>query len=413
MPLDSTDELHLRRALHLAEEAAALASPNPTVGCVLTQGDRILGEGAHLYDRFDHAEIAALKQATSLGHNVHGATAYVTLEPCAHHGRTPPCSNALIAAGISRCVIATVDPNPLVRGAGIAKLLAAGIAVDIIDPASSIAQQARTLNDAFAFSVQHGRPFVTLKAALSADGYLAPPTSARTAATPYWLTGPAARADVQHLRHSSDAILTGIGTILADNPSLNDRTGLPRRRPLLRVILDPDLRTPPTTTIISTDPAPNNTIVISTGAKRSGETPVFSDAQSVLIFCASGAPADREAALISAGAEIIRLNSNSRVLDLQTILITLASRKILSILVEAGPTLNAAFLSSNLADKLILYTAPTELGPNALPFATGIASPHDLERQLTHISRTTFPHGNTVDTRLTGYLHNPWAGIDS
>src|SRR5580704_14628296 len=135
MSLDAIAELHLCRALHLAAEASALASPNPTVGCILALGDRVLGEGAHLYDNFDHAEIVALKQAASLGHNVRGATAYVTLEPCAHHGRTAPCSNALIAAGIAHCVIATVDPNPLVRGAGIAKLCAAGIVVDIADPA--------------------------------------------------------------------------------------------------------------------------------------------------------------------------------------------------------------------------------------------------------------------------------------
>jgi len=402
MSLSNTDELHLQRALRLAEKASAFASPNPTVGCVIAIGDQVLGEGAHLYDYFDHAEIAALKQAASLGHNVHAATAYVTLEPCAHHARTPPCSNALIAAGIARCVIATVDPNPLVRGQGIAKLRNAGITADIADPNSPIAQHARTLNDAFAWSIQHGRPFVTLKAAVSSDGFLAPPPDTRTAATPHWLTGPAARADVQQLRHHSDAILTGIGTILADNPSLTDRTGLPRRRPLLRVILDSDLRTPPTYNVISTEAA----------EPRSGEIPAFSNANSVLIFCRASAPHDREAALLAAGAEIIRLESDSRTLDLHEILATLASRKILSVLIEAGLTLNAAFLNAGLVEKLVLYTAPTELGPSALPFATGIASPHSLEPQLTNISRATFPHGDTEDTRLTGYLHNPWTGVD-
>jgi len=400
MPLSNTEELHLHRALRLADEAAALASPNPTVGCVIALGDRVLGEGAHLYDHFDHAEIAALKQAAALGNSVQGATAYVTLEPCAHHGRTPPCANALIVAGIARCVIATVDPNPLVRGQGIAKLRAAGIVVDISEPDSPIAQHARTLNDAFAFSIQHGGlPFVTLKAAVSADGYLAPPSSARTTATPHWLTGEAARNDVQHLRHTSDAILTGIGTILADNPSLTDRTGLPRRRPLLRVILDSDLRTPPTHTVIST------------GAKRSGEIPVFSDARSVLIFCRVSAPTDRESALLAAGAEIIRLESDSPTLDLRAILTTLATRKILSVLVEAGSTLNGSFLRECLVQKLVVYYAPTELGADSLPFANGMVSPRDLEPQLTNISRATFPHGDAEDTRLTGYLHNPWNAI--
>jgi len=386
--LDSSDEAHLRHALHLAEDSSALASPNPTVGCVLALGELLLGEGAHLYDRFDHAEIVALKQAAALGYSVRGATAYVTLEPCAHHGRTPPCSNALIAAGIARCVIATVDPNPLVRGAGIAKLRAAGIIVDIADPASPIAQQARTLNDAFAFSIQHGRPFVTLKAAVSADGYLAPPPSARTAAEPHWLTSPASRADVQLLRHNSDAILTGIGTVLADNPSLTDRTNLPRRRPLLRVILDADLRIPLDSSLVT------------------------STANDLLIFCRASAPADRAAALRAAGAEIIHLPDESRKLDLDEVLTALAARKVLSVLVEAGPSLNASFLQAELADKLVLYSSPTELGANALPFAAGIAEPHDLEPQLTHITRTTFPHNDAHDARLSGYLHNPWSGID-
>jgi len=410
MSLDATTESHLRHALHLAEEAAALASPNPTVGCVLALGNRVLGQGAHLYDLFDHAEIVALKQAAALGHSVHGATACVTLEPCAHHGRTPPCSDALIAAGISRCIIATVDPNPLVRGQGIARLRAAGIEVDVLDPSSPLAQQARTLNDAFAFSIQHGRPFVTLKAAVSSDGFLAPPPATRAPGTPHWLTGPAARADVQHLRHASDAILTGIGTVLADNPALTDRTGLPRRRALLRVILDTDLCTPPTDTIISTAAARTADHVISTEAKPSGEIPAFNDASTILIFCRTSAPSDRESALVAAGAEIVRLESESRELDLHNVLHELDRREIRSVLIEAGPTLNTAFLSSDLVDKLVLYTAPTTLGPNALPFATEI-SPLSLEPKLTHITRATFSHGDSEDTRLTSYLHNPWSGI--
>jgi diaminohydroxyphosphoribosylaminopyrimidine deaminase/5-amino-6-(5-phosphoribosylamino)uracil reductase len=238
------DQRLLSRALELARSAVGLASPNPTVGCVLAHGERILGEGSHHFDARDHAEIAALKQAASLGHDVHGTTAYITLEPCAHHGRTGPCADALIAAKVSRCVVATVDPNPLVRGKGLAKLHSAGVEVDLADPASALAVEARRLNDAFAFSIQENRPFVTLKAALSVDGKLAPPHSARTAVAPHWITGEAARADAQQLRHANDAILTGIGTVLADNPSLTDRTGLPRRRRLLRVVLDSELRTP-------------------------------------------------------------------------------------------------------------------------------------------------------------------------
>src|ERR1700753_2332676 len=155
MRLLPADERGLRRALELASDARAFASPNPTVGCVLMRSETVLGEGAHFYDNFDHAEIAALKQARAAGHDVHGATSCVTLEPCVHHGRTGPCSDALIAAGIARCVVATIDPHTQVSGSGIAKMRRAGITVDILDPASSIAQQARHLNDAFACSIQN------------------------------------------------------------------------------------------------------------------------------------------------------------------------------------------------------------------------------------------------------------------
>lgn len=205
----------MQRALTLARETVALASPNPQVGCVLVKDGEIIAEGAHLYANRDHAEIAALKQARERGIDITGATAYVTLEPCSHHGRTGPCADALVASHISRCVIATQDPNPQVSGQGIAKLRAAGIEVIL----GLLQQPARDLNDAFAHFIQHHRPFVTLKAALSVDGYLAPSPQTRAPNQPHWLTGPAARAEVQRLRHSSDAILTGIGTVLADDPA--------------------------------------------------------------------------------------------------------------------------------------------------------------------------------------------------
>src|ERR1700731_4232466 len=194
-PQNIHDEEFMRRALELATETIGLASPNPQVGCVITKGPlagstpKIIGEGAHLYDNRDHAEIVALKQATRRGFSTKGATAYVTLEPCSHHGRTGPCADALIAAGIARCVIATPDPNPLVSGQGIQKLQAANIAV----PLGILEQPARDLNDAFAHFIQHRTPFVTLKAALSVDGKLAPPPATRYANRPFWLTGSAAR----------------------------------------------------------------------------------------------------------------------------------------------------------------------------------------------------------------------------
>jgi len=230
----------------------------------------VIGEGAHLYANRDHAEIVALKQASQRGFSTIGATAYVTLEPCSHHGRTGPCADALIAAGITRCVVATQDPNPQVSGQGLAKLRAAGIPGHPRSPAGSSPRPQRRLRPLH--PAPH--PFVTLKAALSVDGKLAPPPASRFPNQPHWLTGPAARYEVQLLRHASDAVLTGIGTVLADDPQLTDRSGmqsparsgmqnparseaqdparsglfgpnhLPRRRPLLRVILDSQLRIP-------------------------------------------------------------------------------------------------------------------------------------------------------------------------
>jgi diaminohydroxyphosphoribosylaminopyrimidine deaminase/5-amino-6-(5-phosphoribosylamino)uracil reductase len=391
MSLTSHDELLLTRALTLAREAAAFASPNPTVGCVLTHNNLTLGEGAHHYDARDHAEIAALKQSAALGHTVKGATAYVTLEPCAHHGRTGPCADALIAAGIARCVVATVDPNPLVGGQGIAKLRAANIEVDLLDPAHPLAQQYRHLNDAFAFSIQHARPFVTLKVALSVDGKLAPPPSSRTSTAPHWVTGTAARADAQFLRHASDAILTGIGTVLADNPSLTDRTNLPRRRPLLRVVLDSTLRTPLDSALVS-------------------------ESSALLMLCSKNASTDREAALRARNVEVLRIPTEANELDLHTALAALAERNILSVLIEAGSALNGGLLRVNLIDRVVLYYAERELGIDALPFATDYDSPYALQQRLTQITRATFPSDlvpNTEDVRISGYLHDPWIDVSS
>jgi diaminohydroxyphosphoribosylaminopyrimidine deaminase/5-amino-6-(5-phosphoribosylamino)uracil reductase len=391
--LSARDAIHLTRALDIAAEAAAFASPNPTVGCVLTHDDISIGEGAHIYDARDHAEIAALKHAVSHSYSAEGATAYVTLEPCSHHGRTGPCADALIAAGISRCVIATVDPNPLVSGQGLAKLRAASIDTVVLDAADPLAVRARRLNDAFAFSIQHHRPFVTLKAAVSVDGMLAPPASARTFNSPHWLTGAAARADAQLLRHTSDAILVGIGTVLADNPSLTDRTGLPRRRPLLRVVLDTHLRTPLDSTLVTTAE------------------------DDVVLLASQTAPVASAEALTEAGVEVFRLPRSLRdpdaALDLHAALARLASRHVTSLLVEAGSAVNGALLRSGLVDRAVLYFAERELGVDAIPFAAGFPSPYVLQERLTSVTRETFPSnlpGATEDVRVAGYLHDPWAG---
>lgn len=403
MPHLPQDERHIQRAVELARNASPFASPNPTVGCVLARGDEVLGEGAHLYDNCDHAEIAALKDAVARGQNVDGATAYVTLEPCSHHGRTGPCADALIAAGIGRCVVATVDPNPLVRGLGLAKLREAGLQVLVGDPAHDVwARQARELNDAFAWAIQHRRPFITLKAALSMDGKLAPARLSTAATTrsaqfldsetceakPFWLTGEAARADVQRLRHASDAILTGIGTILADDPLLTDRTGRERRRPLLRIVLDSQLRTP------------------------LGSRLVRSAAGDVLLFCHTTAPEDCMHALREHGVEVIAVTGGSGELDLRAVLAALEDRKLISVLVEAGAAVNGSFLAAGLVDKLVLYFSERELGKDALAFAQGIASPFVLQQQLQWIERATFANGTSEDVRISGYFHDPWAGIN-
>jgi diaminohydroxyphosphoribosylaminopyrimidine deaminase/5-amino-6-(5-phosphoribosylamino)uracil reductase len=371
------DEIHMLRALALARSTIGLASPNPQVGCVLSRNDLAIGEGAHLYDRLDHAEIVALKAARAAGHETHGATAYVTLEPCSHQGRTGPCADALIAAGISRCVIATVDPNPQVAGQGIEKLRAAGIEVEV----GLLEIQARELNAAFACSITQLRPLVTLKAALAADGRIAPPTSTRTQTAPVFLTGGAARAEVQQLRHASDAILTGVGTVLADDPMLTDRTQLARRRPLLRVILDSQLRTPPTAKLLATAQ------------------------QDLWIFTSEQAPETNQARLEARGALISRVPSGiGGALDLQAVLHHLHQARILSLLLETGTALNGAWLNAGLVDRVILYYAELELGPSAIPFARSGPTSFALQQQLQSLETRQVGE----DVCISGWLHDPW-----
>lgn len=379
----------MQRALSLAAATTALASPNPQVGCVLVRDGEILGEGAHLYDNYDHAEIVALKQAASRGLSPQGATAYVTLEPCSHHGRTGPCSDALIAAGVSRVVVATSDPNPLVSGRGITKLQAAGIEVAI----GVLEQQARVLNEAFAHFIRTRTPFVTLKAALSLDGRLAPPPASRFPNQPFWITGPAARQQVHVLRHASDAILTGIGTVLADDPQLTDRSNLhgpngeSRRRPLLRVILDTRLR------------IPRNSQLVRSATTTPG------NGSDVLVLTSTAAPTDRIADLASRNVDVETIPEHAGRLSLLAVLDTLAERNILSVLLEAGSHLNGAFLRQNLVDKAVLFYSQIELGEQSLPFAQGIPSPYHFEQTLHHATRELIG----PDARVTGYLHSPWS----
>lgn len=333
------DQRFMEHALELARKAIGLASPNPPVGCVIVKNGAIIGEGFHQYDWRDHAEIIALKQA---GDRTRGSTIYVTLEPCNHTGRTGPCSEAILAAGITRLVGAMQDPNPKNGAGGFERLRAAGVEVE----SGLLEAEAQRLNDGFSHWIRTRRPFVTLKAALTLDGQLALP-KARKNKKNEWISSEESRAEVHRMRHASDALLTGIGTILADDPLLTDRSGLERRRRLLRVILDTDLRLSPKSRIVQT---------------------VDDD---LLVFTGVPLKSPRARELQDAGVELVRLKRNRSGLDLQPVLKELGRREILSVLLEAGPTLNATALSAKLVNRLVLFYAPKLAASSQVPFIKG------------------------------------------
>jgi diaminohydroxyphosphoribosylaminopyrimidine deaminase/5-amino-6-(5-phosphoribosylamino)uracil reductase len=327
----------MEHALKLARKGVGLASPNPQVGCVIVREGQIVGEGFHQYEWRDHAEIVALKSA---GEKARGATLYVTLEPCNHTGRTGPCTEAIIAAGIRRVVAAMEDPNPATSGRGFERLRAANI-----ETASGVLEEdARRLNQAFACWIRTKKPFVTLKSALTLDGQLALP-QAKKRGRSAWVTSEESRAEVHRMRHASDALLTGIGTILADDPLLTDRSGLPRRKRLLRVILDTKLGLPPKSRIVQT--ADDDLLVFTTAPLKS-------------------AKARR---LDKAGVELVSARATRGRVDLKAVLAELGRREILSVLLEAGPTLNGAALSAALVHRLMLFYAPKFAGEAGVPFA--------------------------------------------
>jgi len=344
------DQEYLRRAIELAQKSFGLASPNPNVGAVLVEASgEILGEGFHTYDGRKHAEVLALERA---GEKARGATLYINLEPCCHHGRTGPCADALIAAGIKRVVACTADPNPVVSGRGFARLRQAGVQVT----SGILEEEARPLNDAFAKYIRYHLPLVTLKAAMTLDGKIAPPpedlAGGRLPAggpTGGWITSDAARSHVQLLRHQHDAILVGVGTVIADNPLLTDRSGLPRRRPLLRVIVDSHLRLPLDSRIVQTAN------------------------DDVLVYC-SFAEEKRKQQLHSKGIQVEQVTSAGQDgrPDLQAICRRLAEREITSVMIEGGAMVNWAALASGTADKVFFYYSPKILaGTGSVPFASG------------------------------------------
>jgi diaminohydroxyphosphoribosylaminopyrimidine deaminase / 5-amino-6-(5-phosphoribosylamino)uracil reductase len=330
-------DLHfMEHALDLARRGIGLASPNPTVGCVVVKNGAILGDGFHQYAARDHAEIVALKQA---GEKARGATLYVTLEPCDHTGRTGPCTEAIIAAGISRVVAAMEDPNPKTRGSGFTRLRGAGIEVET----GVLETEADKLNEAFAYWITTHKPFVTLKSALTLDGQLAIP-QARESKKHVWITSEESRAEVQRMRHASDTLLTGIGTVLADDPLLTDRSGLQRRRRLLRVILDSKLRLSPKARIVE------------------------SAEDDLLVFTASSLKSPKARKLQSAGVELVPAKARRGKIELSAVLKELGRREILSVLLEAGPRLNGAAIAAGVVRKLVLFYAPKLAGHCGVPF---------------------------------------------
>ncbi|NDP47591.1 MAG: bifunctional diaminohydroxyphosphoribosylaminopyrimidine deaminase/5-amino-6-(5-phosphoribosylamino)uracil reductase RibD [Sulfuriferula multivorans] len=317
-----TDHAHMARALQLAAQGLYTTSPNPRVGCVIVKDGRIIGEGWHQRTGTPHAEIHALKAA---GDAARGATAYVTLEPCSHHGQTPPCAEALIEAGVVRVVSAMRDPNPLVAGGGIDMLTLGAIQAEI----GLLENEARALNPGFISRMTRQRPWVRLKTASTLDGKTALANGASQ-----WITGEAARADVQQLRARACAILTGSGTVLADNPRMNVRDFDIGRQPL-RVVVDSTLRTPADAAIL---PA--------------------------LIACHHTDPVARTA-LEQAGAEVVELPGPDGRVDLAALLTLLAQRGINELHVEAGTTLNGVLLAASLIDEWVAYMAPMAVGDSA------------------------------------------------
>ncbi len=389
MNFSAQDEQFMRRALELAREGTALASPNPRVGAVVVSSDgQIAGEGFHIYEGPKHAEVLALEQADEKSR---GGTLYLNLEPCCHQGRTKPCADAVITAGIRRVVAAMADPNPLVAGQGFERLRTAGITVD----AGLLEGEARKLNEAFARYIVSKRPLVTLKSGMTLDGKIAPPPgesvnpSAMGAggATGGWITSEEARRHVQELRHESDAIMVGVGTIIADDPLLTDRTGQKRRRPLVRVILDSRLRLPLESQLVKT-------------AK-----------EDVLVFC-SFAEEKKRSELEARGIRVeqIALGASDGRPDLELIMRRLGGLEITSVLIEGGALVNWAALAAGIVDKVFFYYAPKILaGTGAVPFATGAGFRRMSEAAA--VKNVTL-HRFGEDFAVEGYIRDPYAPLE-
>jgi diaminohydroxyphosphoribosylaminopyrimidine deaminase/5-amino-6-(5-phosphoribosylamino)uracil reductase len=363
----------MQRALELARRGIGVTSPNPAVGCViLDRSGQVVGEGWHEYDLLDHAEVVALREAKQhAGDRLKGGTAYVSLEPCNHTGRTPPCTQALIAAGLGRVVAATIDPNPAVAGHGMQTLQAAGLQTTI----GPCEKEARRLNEGFARWSQQKRPLVLMKVAMTLDGRIAPPAGQHQIRAPYWITSEAARAAVQPLRWQADAVMVGVDTVLADNPMLTDRSGLRRRRPLQRLVLDSALRMPLDCKMVAT-------------------------AQSdVVVFTVSNNEA-RILELRNRGVRVEVLPAEAGRVPLGKVLDQLGEEGILTLLTETGTRLNTALLAGGLVDRAHFFVSPQIMGSDAVPAFKGMAAPiHMAEVEVER-------YGN--DLGLRSLLKDPW-----
>jgi diaminohydroxyphosphoribosylaminopyrimidine deaminase/5-amino-6-(5-phosphoribosylamino)uracil reductase len=381
----TTDNQHMRQALELARAGVGLVSPNPAVGAVVVDASgREVGAGTHTYDGVKHAEILALEQASD---RARGANLYLNLEPCSHQGRTGPCADAVIAAGITRVVCSMPDPNPRVAGQGLGKLHEAGIKVEL----GLFEADAKKLNESFAKYIRHGKPLVTLKSAMTLDGKIAdatkPGADPNSAIPPsegarsgyHWITGEVARAHVQQLRHQHDAILAGVGTVMADDPLLTDRSGMPRRRKLLRVILDSYLRISPESRVIQT--AENDVLVMYSTAEEQARQ-----------------------ALEKKGIRLqqIAATADGRP-DFSAIIKSLGEQQITSLLIEGGSLVNGAALASGEVDKVFLYYAPKIFGEGAVPFIAG----ESLHGRAQCVQRFEL-HRFGEDFAVEGYLRDPY-----
>jgi diaminohydroxyphosphoribosylaminopyrimidine deaminase / 5-amino-6-(5-phosphoribosylamino)uracil reductase len=357
-------------AIALARKGRGLTSPNPLVGAVLVREGAVVGRGVHTFPGVKHAEVLALEEA---GEQARGATLYINLEPCSHQGRTGPCVDALIAAGVAKVVAGMEDPNPRVSGEGFRKLREAGIEVVVED-----SKAAWKVNEPFAHFMRNGLPLVTLKTALTLDGKIAAPDDNRG-----WITSATARSHVQQLRHDSDAILTGIGTVLADDCFLTDRSGLPRHRPLMRVVLDSRLRLPISSQMV---------------AKIDHD---------LAVVTTSAAAPERKKALEDRGAKVLTFDGPGGRADIQRTVQWLGEQQYLSLLVEAGSKVNWAVLEAEAADKVFFYYAPKILGgTESLSMAGGIGRRRRVDAirirniELHSISQDEFA--------VEGYVHRDY-----